>query len=163
MSFLFSVKSKNSEDNCCTPQPKEKVKCPSCGAEAKGVLGKTLNALLKKEAKEKLDSLDGFFYCKTFTCKVVYFKINKVLTQKDVNVSVGLKDSAKVKNYCYCFDWTKDKILEDMKKHGTSTAILDIQDKMKSIGCSCEVKNPSGKCCQVDIKKVIKEIENENI
>jgi len=161
MEFLLNKEAKNSGDGCCSFQPKVKATCPTCGAQAKSVLAKTLNALLKAQTKEKLDSLEGFSLCKTSTCKVVYFGENEVLTQEDVSVSVGFKDDAKVKNYCYCFGWTKDRILKDIKENAKSNAIADIQSKMKSVGCSCEVKNPSGKCCQADVKKLIKEIEDE--
>jgi hypothetical protein len=158
----FPTKPTSNGDDCCTPQPKGKKLCPLCSTEAKGVLNKTLEVLLKDDAKEKLSSLDGFSYCKTSTCKVVYFRGDEVLTQNDISVSVGLKKGASVKNYCYCFGWTRDKIEQDIKENGTSTAIEDIKSKMNSIGCSCEVKNPSGKCCMVDVKKVVKEILNEN-
>ena len=133
----------------------KKPLCPLCKQEAKGVLAKTLNALLKTQAKEKLDSLEDFYICKTSACKAIYFKNSKVLTQADVNVSVGFKDDAKVKNYCYCFGWTQERLKDDIKEHGKSTAIDDIKAKMDSIGCSCEVKNPSGKCCMSDVKKVV--------
>jgi len=153
--FTFGKQVKKSGDDCCSVQPKGKRKCPLCGAEAKGVLVKTLNALLKDETKQRLTSLEGFSYCKTFTCKAIYFRGDEILSQDDVSVSVGLKEDAREKNYCYCFGWTKDRILEDLKVNGKSSAIEDIQSKMKTIGCSCEVKNPSGKCCQVDVKKMV--------
>lgn len=129
--------------------------CPICKEEAKSVLAKTLNSLLKDKTKKKLDSLNGFYICKTSTCKVIYFRSNEVLTQEDLNVSVGFKEGAKKETYCYCFGWTKPKMVEDIKKHGRSTAIEDIKANMDSIGCSCEVKNPSGKCCMSDVKKVV--------
>jgi len=157
--FKFAKQPLKSGDDCCSVQPKGKVKCPLCGNEAKGVLVKTLNALLKDETKQRLDFLEGFYYCKTFTCKAIYFRGNETLDQKDVSVSVGLKESASVKNYCYCFGWTEDRMIEDIKTNGKSNAITDIQFKMKSIGSSCEVKNPSGKCCQVDVKKVVESLE----
>lgn len=56
----------------------------------------------------------------------------------------------------------KRKIAQDIKENGISGAIEDIKSKMSSIGCSCEVKNPSGKCCMVDVNKVVKEILTEN-
>ena len=132
--------------------------CPLCKEEAKGVLAKTLNALLKLESKKSLNSLEEFFLCKTSTCKVIYFRSNEVLTQEDMSVSVGFKDDAKVKNYCYCFGWTEERILEDIKEHGNSRAIDDIKGKMDSIGCSCEVKNPTGKCCMVDVKRDVSKL-----
>lgn len=133
----------------------KKPLCPLCKKEAKGVSSKTLNALLKKEKKEKIGSLDGFYICKTSTCKAIYFKDTDICTQKDVIVSVGFKDDAKIKNYCYCFGWTQERLKQDIKDHGRSTAVEDIKEKMDSLGCSCETKNPSGKCCMADVKKVV--------
>jgi len=133
----------------------KKPLCPLCKHEAKSVLPETLNALLTIEAKKRLNSLVGFCICKTTTCKAIYFKSDEVLTQEEVKVSVGFKDGAKVKNHCYCFGWTEQRILEEIKEHGKSTAIDDIKANMDSIGCSCEVKNPSGKCCMSDVKKVV--------
>jgi len=149
------------KDDCYTPQPKDKALCPLCYYEAKRVLRKTLEALLVTDTKEKLSNLDGFSYCKTSTCRAIYFRGDRILTQNDLNVSVGLKDDAPIKNYCYCFGWSKERIEQDIKDNGVSTAIEDIKSKMNTIGCSCEVKNPSGKCCMVDVTKVVKEILNE--
>jgi len=154
-------KPQSNGDDCCTPQPKGKALCPLCHQEAKGVLSKTLEALLTADTKEKLSSLDGFSYCKTSTCRAIYFRGDEVLTQDDLSVSVGLKDGAEPANMCYCFGWTKQRIKEDLLKNGKSSAIKDIKHNMDTIGCSCEVKNPSGKCCMGDVTKVVKEIEKE--
>ncbi len=147
--------------DCSTPQPKGKVECPRCSQKSKGVLGKTLEHLLTDEAKVRLDYLDGFYYCKTPTCKVIYFSGDLILTQDDLSVSVGLKEGAEPANMCYCFGWTKQRIKEDLIKNGKSSAIEDIKHNMDTIGCSCEIKNPSGSCCTGDVIKVVKEIEKE--
>jgi len=158
MKFVLKEEVKNGDAGYCTIQPKGKKRCPICENVAKGVLPKTLNALLKDEPKQRVDALEGFSLCKTSTCKVVYFRGSEILTQEDLSVSVGFKDNAKVKNYCYCFGWTEDRIVEDIKINGKSQAIEDIQSKMKAIGCACEVKNPSGKCCQADVKELVNKI-----
>jgi len=94
-SFFKSKKeSKTEGDNCCTPQPKGKVECPSCKQKAKGVLAKTFEALVSDESKSKLSCFDGFYYCKTPSCKTVYFRDTQILTQSDMNVVVGLKEGA---------------------------------------------------------------------
>ncbi len=74
---------------CCTPKPKGKALCPSCGEKAKGVLKPTFESLLTQDAKEKLDVLEGFFYRKMPSCKTVYFRDETVLTQDDVTVIDG--------------------------------------------------------------------------
>ena len=154
---MFSTK----KDNCCTPQPKGKVECPTCKQKAKGVLAKTLKHLLIDETKSNLECFDGFYYCKTPSCEVIYFRNSEILTQKNMSVEVGLKDSANIKTTCYCFGWTKEKIRGELQEKGETNALKDIKEKMKNVGCSCEILNPSGGCCLGDNTKVIKEIKDE--
>jgi len=157
----YATDSKESEtNNCCTPKPKGKVACPECGEKAKGVLGKTVQHLLTENAKAKLSCFDGFYYCKTSTCKVVYFRDNETLTQDDINVVVGLKEGAEPATVCYCFEWTKEKIKAELEETGKITALEDIKAKMENPGCSCEILNPSGGCCLRDVTKAIKEIQS---
>ena len=93
----------------------------------KRVLGKTLQHLLTQEAKRKLSCFDGFYYCKTATCKVVYFRGDEILTQKDMSVVVGLKEGARPATVCYCFEWTKEKIKAELDATGKTTALEDIR------------------------------------
>ena len=129
--------------NCCTPQPKGKLVCPRCNEKAKGVLGKTLEHLLTNKAKENLSCFDGFYYCKTSSCEVVYFRGNDVLTQKDMGVVVGLKDGANPAILCYCFDWSKERIREELKESTGTSVLEDIKSKMENPGCSCEIDRKS--------------------
>ncbi len=151
----------NNGHACCAPQPKGKLGCPKCSQNAKEVLGDTLKHLLKDGVKSKINSYEGFHYCKTSTCEVIYFKEDEILTQKDMSVVVGLKDGAKPANICYCFGWSKERIKDDLLQDGKSGALDNIKHNMATIGCSCETKNPSGSCCMGDVSKVVKEIQNE--
>ena len=154
-----STSPESNGNDCCTPQPKDKVACPKCNQKAKGVLGKTLEHLLKDEAKAKLSCFDGFYYCKTPSCDVVYFRGDEILTQKEVSVVVGLKDGASPATTCYCFGWTKEKIRAQLQENGETKALEDIKAKMENPGCSCEILNPSGGCCLGDTTQAIKEIK----
>ncbi|WP_419589251.1 hypothetical protein [Thiolapillus sp.] len=98
-----STTPQSNRHDCCTPQPKGKMPCLSCGAKAKGVLVKTLEHLLTDAVKSKLTSLEEFYYCKTPSCKTVYFKDDTILTQEDVSVTVVLKEGASPATVCYCF------------------------------------------------------------
>ena len=161
---MFTLKSKEKvtcESGCCTPRSKGKVECPTCHEKAKGVLGKTVAHLVKEQSKSKLDGFDGFYYCKTPTCKTVYFREGTVLTQEDMSVVVGLKEGATPATVCYCFDWTKEKIQAELEAIGKTTALEDIKAKMENPGCSCEVLNPSGGCCLGDVSKAIKALEEQ--
>ena len=155
----LSVHPQSSEHGCCTPQLTTKANCPSCEAEAKSVLAKTVDCFLTPEAKSGLDDLAGFYYCKTASCPVIYFKKDEKLTQKDLTVTVGLKDGATPDTLCYCFEWTETAIKLELEEKGESRASEDISEKMASLGCSCEILNPSGRCCLQDIDKTIKTLK----
>ena len=153
--------SETKESGCCSVKPKAKAQCPTCKEEAKAVLAKTFEALVKEETKSKFDCFDGFYYCKTPTCKSVYFRDDTVLTQKDISVVVGLKEGASPATLCYCFEWTKEKIKSELQQSGKTEALEDIKAKMKNPGCSCETLNPSGGCCLADTSKAIKTLQKE--
>jgi len=144
-------------EGCCSPKLKTKAQCPKCHVEAKGVLAKTLQALLKEEAKGKIQSFEGWHFCRSATCEVIYFKETSVLKQHDVSIDVGCKVWASPAMVCYCFDWSKEKIKAELKREGKSTAQANIKAKMAGEGCSCEVLNPSGGCCLADVGKLVKE------
>lgn len=147
-------------EGCCTPQPKGKALCPKCGEHAKGVLARTLAHLLTEEAKASLACLEGFHYCKTPSCEVVYFRSEELLTQKDLTITVGLKEGAVPATLCYCFGWTEEKIVEELRQTGETHALEDIKAKMKNPGCSCEILNPGGGCCLGDVTAAIKKLQN---
>jgi len=142
------------ENNCCTIQPKDEIKCPHCTYVAKGVLEKTLNHLLKDDIKLKLQKLNGFHFCKNELCDIVYFKENQILMKNDIKI--------KLDKVCYCFNWSEEKIETEINNTGKSSALDDIKYKMKNQGCACEILNPSGSCCLADVKKVVKYFENEH-
>ena len=91
-----------------------------------------------------------------------YFRDKEILKQEDINAIVGLKNGAHPANMCYCFGWTKKRIKEDIKQNGKSKVLVDIKSNMNTIGCSCEIKNPSGNCCMADISKFLKELSYKN-
>lgn len=155
------TKTQNEGPDCCTPQAKGKVECPKCKQKAKGVLGKTLEHLLTDEAKAKFTCFDGFYFCKSFFCEVVYFRDETLLTQEGVSVVVGHKEGATPATVCYCFEWTKEKMKVELQETGQSTATEDIKHKMDTLGCSCEILNPSGGCCLGDVDKAVKDLKEE--
>lgn len=158
---MFSIKPKEDTctTGCCTSQPKGKEACPLCGALAKGVLAKTVEHMLSDQAKLRLSCLEGFYYCKTPSCEVIYFRDAEILTQKELEVTVGLKEGATPATVCYCFDWTIEKIQAELDATAKTTALEDIKAKMKNPGCSCEILNPGGGCCLGEVEKAIKELK----
>ena len=156
---MFTVQKTTKQTGCCSEQAKGKASCHLCGHLAKGVLKKTVEHMLTDQAKLRLSCLEGFYYCETPGCEVVYFRDVEILTQKELEVTVGLKEGTVPTTICYCFDWTKEKIQAELDERGKTIALEDIKAKMKDPGCSCEILNPSGGCCLGDVGKVIKELK----
>jgi hypothetical protein len=107
---------------------------------------------------KNLKDMEDFRYCKNPKCNLVYFSGTLTFSQKDLTVDVGLKENSKESTVCYCFDWNEEKIKKEILNTGKTTALEDIKEKMDTIGCTCEIKNPSGKCCLVDVAKVIEKL-----
>jgi recombinational DNA repair protein RecR len=146
------------KNDCCNPQFFTEDTCSICKQKAKDVSEITLSHMIKKEYQLKMESLNGFYFCKTSNCEVVYFKGTETIKQDNLNKEIGLKDWANPSTVCYCFNWTKEKMNEEILVGGKTTAIKDISSKMSTDKCECEINNPSGKCCLKDVKQTIKEL-----
>jgi len=46
---------------------------------------------------------------------------------------------------CYCFEYTRQDIEDDLKKNGRSLIVEKIQAEKKSGNCQCATKNPKGR------------------
>lgn len=148
-----------SEHSCCDDSvDKVSSVCKECGNIGKSIKEITIRSLVKESKLEDIKNPDGFYFCETPTCQCVYFNnIQQVyLHKEDVKVRVGVKETEDPIPVCYCFNWTKDKIFDQIKQQGYSTAIQEITTKVKAGECSCQIKNPSGKCCLGEVNKVIK-------
>jgi len=135
--------------------------CPFCNQKSKVVPTSAINHFLKDNFKKNITSLEGFSFCATSSCNVVYFKNSFVININDVKYNIGLKNSSHPTTVCYCFDWTKEKIQIQLEQKGTTSALEEIKEKVKNKKCLCEIKNPKGKCCMSDVKKTINEIKSK--
>ncbi|WP_202319171.1 putative iron-sulfur cluster-binding metallochaperone [Archaeoglobus neptunius] len=132
--------------------------CRECGNRGKPVKEITLKNIVKEARLKAVNGLDGFYFCETSTCKVVYFnnEKNTYLRKEDVKVRVGIKETEDPIPVCYCFGWTQDRIFNQIKQLGYSTAIQEISAKVKMGECACEIKNPSGRCCLGEVSRVVR-------
>ena len=149
-------------ESCClvterTAAP-ARAECPISHTLSRKVQHRTLEHLLKPE---KLGSLHNvqYYYCTESTCEVVYFSNENApyFVKDDVAVRVFAKDSADDVNVCYCFNWTRGQIKEQVRKTGTSTAPFEIAQEVKSGNCACDIKNPKGECCLGDVNALLKQ------
>lgn len=151
------------EESCClvtekTPAP-AKAECPVSGTLSRKIQRRTLEHLLKPEKIGFLHHVQ-YYYCKEPTCNVVYFSNENMpfFATDDVAVKVFVKDQGNEVPVCYCFDWTRARIKQEIREIGQSTAAVEIAREIKAGNCACDIKNPKGECCLGDVNMVVKEI-----
>ena len=91
------------------------------------------------------DGGESFYFCDDPDCKVVYFSAsNKVITQDQLRTHVGQKDSSGMATLCYCFGVSREDYMKDPRVKAY------VLDQTKKQACSCDSRNPSGRCCLKD-------------
>lgn len=134
--------------------------CPSCDQQGKTVASRTVNALVIPERAIAEGYPDGY-YCQNRECAILYFFDSgfEPISKDEVELSVGFKEMKAPLLVCYCFEHTKAAIQEDFQAHGQSTIEADIRQKVADQQCSCEDKNPTGRCCLGDVRAAYKDLE----
>jgi hypothetical protein len=133
--------------------------CPKCASKGKNVDIITPKSLLKDCCLEKLRDDLNYKFCLNETCEISYFSSDKnvYFTKDELKVKATLKDKGLDVSTCYCFGYTRQIILDEIKIKGETTALEIIKEKMKDPGCFCEISNPQGSCCLANNISWIKE------
>ena len=146
---------------CCDPHSsanETSFTCPQDNNRGKSVPLITLKSLLKPFALERLDPQSDYRFCDKPKCPVVYFsnKGNTFITQ-DVEVPVFQKDNGNDVYVCYCFGWSRQRLQNELVTTGQSIAIESITTHIKAKRCGCEVNNPQGSCCLMNVKRTLQQ------
>ncbi len=150
-------------NDCCSSSSCETetkiMTCQSCGQDGKKVDNLTVKALLKEGLLYDFKANAQYFYCKTAGCNTVYFTdlFDSVFTQKNIKTESALKSENKEAYVCFCFGHTAKEIEDEVRSKGETTLYDKISEQIKLKNCACELKNPSGKCCLGEVKKMVKD------
>ncbi|MCL5774515.1 MAG: mercuric transporter MerT family protein [Firmicutes bacterium] len=147
------------EHPCCGISPNKDFSiCKECSKRGESVKEITLKNLVKEPKLEDIKNPGGFYFCKTATCNTVYFNNEQhiYLHKEDVKARVGIKETECPVPVCYCFGWTRERIFDQIRDQGESTAFQEITARVKAGECDCWKNNPSGRCCLGEVNKVVK-------
>ena len=56
---------------------------------------------------------------------------------------------------CYCFEFTREQMAREVAATGDSTIPDLVIDRCRRGLQSCEVKNPSGRCCLPEVRRAL--------
>lgn len=150
------------DDACClvtetSPAP-ARANCPVSHTLSRKVQHRTVEHLVKPERRSEIQNAQ-YYYCTDPNCSVVYFSDETVpfFSKDDILVKVFVKDKGDDVNVCYCFDWSRGRIKQQIGETGKSTASTEIAREVQAGRCMCDIKNPKGECCLGDINMTLKE------
>lgn len=141
--------------DCCSAGAErlEREACPNCGTFGRKVERITLKSLLTSNALERI-STGTHRFCPTPTCPVVYYSEGEVYLLEEVRVPVFLKEPQGQRLLCYCFEVYEHEIGDDTEDR--------IREHVQADRCSCEVRNPEGRCCLGYFRKLRQEITSKS-
>jgi len=89
-----------------------------------------------------------YFFCEDPACDVVYFGDDgSTLSKSRLRTRVGVKEGAGDSLLCYCFGVS-------YADYRSNPAVKDYVIAQTKAGlCSCDIRNPSGRCCLKDFPK----------
>ena len=135
---------------CCSPsQPTTDPRrpCPVSGFSGEPVPWHTVAALTVGPVPPK----QAFWLCRDPTCEVVYFGSSEALiSRRELRTEPDFKAGAEG-FVCYCFLHRR----KALAGRGGATVFEEVQRKVKAGDCACEVRNPSGKCCLKDLRRLV--------
>lgn len=147
------------KQNCCQSNQNYSLsKCPVNGLKGKPIKLITLKSLLFPKSIDELDIQTKYYFCSASDCPVIYFnEFGKIFNGQQVKVPVFQKNKGETIPVCYCFNWTREKILAEINKQGFSNVENSIKTQVKAGNCHCEVNNPQGSCCLANVRNFVKD------
>lgn len=139
--------------DCCLPPQHDtthpnKRRCPVNGREYAEVSARTIAHHIKS-AWTWSPAPKRYFFCDDPGCDVVYFcEDGSTILKLQLRTRVGVKEDARDSPLCYCFGISQ----EDFERNPTIKEFVVAQTRAGL--CSCDISNPSGRCCLKDFPKL---------
>ena len=143
--------------DCCTDPVTalDPGKCPKSGSRGQTVEWRTVAALTHVAVPPR----QTFWLCRDADCDVVYFgDAGTCFGLSDLRVEPGFKTSSREGLVCYCFLYRYADIETALRQVAESTVLDRIKQEVEARNCACEVRNPSGRCCIGEVKKITDQI-----
>jgi len=145
--------------DCCsttenkTAHPKKHC-CPKNGIEYTEVSAKTISHHIK-QAWLWNDKGLRYFFCSDPDCDIVYFGDDgSVISKTQLRTTVGVKEKSNDTPACYCFGVSKADAINNPSIRAY------VMSQTKQAQCSCDVSNPSGRCCLKDFPRTGKQLDS---
>ena len=145
-----------SETCCVVPHAGDIPVCPMNSQITKPVGRQTVESLVTPEVMANLTP-QPYYFCGAPDCDTVYVSAlgDHVITKDQLTVRVGIKETEDPIPLCYCFNYDRKDVRDDIRLRGDTDIQKIITARVKAGECRCEVTNPSGGCCLGTVSKEI--------
>lgn len=132
--------------------------CPRNGQVGRKVSSFTLSSQVRPEILEALSQREGFRFCGSEDCPVVYYHggDGTCITAEQVRFPVFQKSTDPQRPVCYCFSHSAAEITDQVRATGGSAVPAEIKAQCAKGLDACERNNPQGSCCLGNVQKVVK-------
>ena len=114
--------------------------CPRCGGAGVEVPWRTVAAL----TRGPLPARQSFRLCREGGCELLFFgELGAAATVSTLPKAPWFKGGGGV---CYCFGY-------DVAHLGNGAEAV-IAERVRAGDCACDLRNPTGKCCLPDVKRL---------
>lgn len=137
---------------CCSSQKEtrpsaKRYVCPVNGKQYLEVPYRTMLHHVKNPWELSLKE-QRYYFCDDPHCDVVYFgQDDACIVKSMLRTKVGVKEPEDSALTCYCFGVSRAEAKSNQQ------ARKFVVEATKKATCSCEVSNPSGRCCLKDFPK----------
>ena len=136
--------------SCCnTDTKKGRLVCSECGKNAFSVSRQTMLHQVRFPDNQNLIEGD-YAFCASYDCNTGYFSETNRIPKTSLRAFQNNQDAM----LCYCFDISESDyrtaLADGNAKVVKSFVVQQTKDKL----CACESRNPSGRCCLVDFRKL---------
>lgn len=148
-----------------TTDTKGRTVCPRCGEKGKKVKTITVRYLVQGRFQDRVDDSLAYRFCPSPDCPVVYFSAsgNSLFVKEELSVRVTVKEKTNPIPVCYCFNFFRHDVMEEIRKTGKTTVPDFISAQVKAGNCFCEYTNPQGSCCLGNVNSAVKEIPKKEV
>jgi len=148
---------------CEVPDKETTRPCPRCNGKGKRVKGVTIRYLVRGTFQSRIHDSLTYRFCPSPDCPVVYYSEtgDAQFTKDELSERVTIKEKDDPLPVCYCFNFFRHDIREEIEKTGKTTVPDFISAQVKAGNCLCEYTNPQGTCCLGNVSAAVKQIQKE--
>lgn len=128
----------------CDKKHSRRHRCPVNGREYAEVSVRTISHHIK-ESWAWIPTAEHYYFCNDAQCAVAYFgDDDSLIFKSQLRTRIGIKEQGDDELLCYCFGVSK---AEFGRNAGSKDFVIE---QTKAGLCSCDTRNPSGRCCLND-------------